>query len=127
MIQIFNTNTAQNLYLKLDGYSSTSTTVQLDITFTNQLTNKATEFEDVAVTSTNGRYQKMSITPPAESVPPDNTAMVEGLYLVTFKSTDGTVTYATRLAFVSNATPFSESTYTPYTAGDTTPYNVFTP
>ena len=127
MIQINNTNTAQTLYLKLDGYSSTSTSEQLKITFTNQLTNKATVFDNVAVATTNGRYQSMVVTPPAETDPASNTQMVEGLYIVTFENTGQTVTFATRLGFVSNAVPFSESTYDAYTTGDNSAYNVYTP
>ena len=69
----------------------------------------------------------MDITPPAETVPPSNTQMVEGLYLVTFENTAQTRTFATRLAFVSNAVPFSESTYDAYTTGDNAAYNVYAP
>lgn len=127
MIQINNTNVAQTLYLKLDSYSSTSTSVRLKITFTNQLTNKATVFDHVVVTSTNGRFQSMDVTPPAETVPPTNAQMVEGLYLVDFQNMAETRTFATRLAFISNAVPFSESTYDAYTTGDNSAYNVYTP
>ncbi len=125
MIQINNTNVEQTLYLKLDGYSSTLTTERLKITFTNQLTNKDTVFDGVIVATTNGRFQSMPVTPPAETVPASNTQMVEGLYLVTFENTGQTVTYATRLAFVSNSRPFSESTYEAYTTGDDAAYNVY--
>ena len=81
----------------------------------------------VLVATTNGRYQSMDITPPAETVPPSNTQMVEGLYLVTFENMAQTRTFATRLAFVSNAVPFSESTYDAYTTGDNAAYNVYAP
>lgn len=127
MIQINNTNVAQTLYLKLEWYSATSTSERLKITFTNQLTNKDTVFDMVLVATTNGRYQSMDITPPAETVPPSNTQMVEGLYLVTFENIAQTRTFATRLAFVSNAEPFSESTYDAYTTGDNSAYNVYAP
>lgn len=126
MIQINNTNAAQTLYLKLDGYSSTLLTEQLKITFTNQLTSKENVFNPVTVLTTNGRYQSMQVTPPAETTPPTNAKMVEGLYLVHFQDASATKTYAKRLAFVSNAVPFSESTYEAYTVGQGEAYNVYT-
>ena len=124
MIQINNTNTAQTIYLKLDGYSSTILE-DLKITFTNQLTSKEEVFH-VKVVTTNGRYQSIAITPPAETSPPSNTKMVEGLYLVLIQDSVAAKTYANRLAFVSNAVPFSESTYEAYTVGDGAAYNVYT-
>lgn len=126
MIQINNTNVAQTIYLKLDGYSTTSTAESLKITFTNQLTSRETIFEAVSVLITNGRYQSIQVTPPAETDPPSNTKMVEGLYLVHFQDAAGAKTYAKRLSFVSNAVPFSESTYEAYTVDDGVAYNVYT-
>lgn len=124
VIQLTNANTAQSMYLKLDGYSSTSTEAQVTVTFTNQLTEAVTTFADIAVVTTNGRYQKITVTPPVDS--DDNPTMVEGLYIVTVQSPDGSVEYATRLGFVAAVPAFSESTYTSYTVGDTDPYNVYT-
>ena len=127
MIQINNTNTAQTIYLKLDGYSSTSTSVTLDIAFTSQLTSRVFNFEAVAVLTTNGRYQSMDVTPPAETAPtPTNATMEEGMYLVTFTTTDTSTLLATRLSFVSDVPVFKESTYDAYTVGDTTAYEVYT-
>tara|TARA_R110000737_G_C14614917_1_gene491733 strand:+ start:2898 stop:3275 length:378 start_codon:yes stop_codon:yes gene_type:complete len=124
MIQINNTNVAQTIYLKLDGYSDTLLE-QVKITFTNQLTSKEEVFY-VKVLTTNGRYQSVAVTPPAETDPPSNAKMVEGLYLVHFQDEIGARTYAKRLAFVSNAVPFSESTYEAYTVGEGDAYNVYT-
>lgn len=52
--------------------------------------------------------------------------MTEGLYLVDVLTDNGFSSYARRLAFVSSPTPFQESTYTSYTTGDNTAYNVYT-
>ncbi len=121
MIQISNANTAQSIYLKLEGYSDTSTAVPLMAIFTNQLTGKLTYFLPITPTSTNGRYQELRITPPAGT-----DKMVEGLYLVSVSDLALSTTYATRLAFVRGLIPFGESTYTPYTTGDTSAYSVYT-
>ena len=126
MIQINNTNTSQTMYLKLDGYSSTSTAVTLDIVFTSQLTSRVFSFDAVAVLTTNGRYQSVDVTPPAETDPATNATMEEGMYLVTFTTTDTSTLLATRLSFVSDVPVFKESTYDAYTVGDTTAYEVYT-
>ena len=126
MIQINNTNTAQTLYLKLEGYSEKVTTELLDIEFTNQLTNRKFKFVGVTVLTTNGRYQSMTITPPAETSPPTNATMEEGMYLVTFIKANRSSLLSTRLAFVSSVPAFKESTYEAYTEGDETQYNVYT-
>ena len=121
MIQITNANIAQRLVLKLDGYSATSTADRVLIYFTNQLTGKQTVFSNIAPSSTNGRYQSILITPPSGT-----DRMVEGLYLVGVFNANASVQYAERLAFVSGVTPFGEATYTAYTEGDSTAYNVYT-
>tara|TARA_R110002126_G_scaffold221058_1_gene366333 strand:- start:1979 stop:2365 length:387 start_codon:yes stop_codon:yes gene_type:complete len=126
VIQINNTNTAQTLYLKLEGYSEKVTTELLDIEFTNQLTNRKFKFVGVTVLTTNGRYQSMTITPPAETSPPTNATMEEGMYLVTFIKANRSSLLSTRLAFVSSVPAFKESTYEAYTEGDETQYNVYT-
>tara|TARA_R110000803_G_scaffold76233_1_gene140794 strand:+ start:877 stop:1263 length:387 start_codon:yes stop_codon:yes gene_type:complete len=126
VIQINNTNTAQTLYLKLEGYSEKVTTELLDIEFINQLTNRKFKFVGVTVLTTNGRYQSMSITPPAETLPPTNATMEEGMYLVTFIEANRSSLISTRLAFVSSVPAFKESTYEAYTEGDETQYNVYT-
>lgn len=127
MIQINNSNTSQTLYLKLDGYSSTSTSALVDIEFTSQLTNRKFTFADTAVVTTNGRYQSIAITPPAETTPtPTDAMMEEGMYLVTFNDDVSGDLLATRLAFVASVPAFSESTYDAYTVGDTTAYKVYT-
>lgn len=127
MIQINNTNTAQTIYLKLDGYSSTSTSVTLDIEFTSQLTSRVFSFTGVSVKTTNGRYQSMDVTPPAETTPvPTNATMEEGMYLVTFSPAGSSTLLATRLSFVSDVPVFKESTYDAYTVGDTEAYEVYT-
>ena len=126
MIQINNSNTAQTLYLKLEGYSSSTLSVLINIDFINQLTNRVYKFPDTNVLTTNGRYQSMSITPPPETLPPSNATMEEGMYLVTFIDASKDALLATRLAFVSSVPAFTESTYEAYTVGDETQYNVYT-
>tara|TARA_R100001369_G_C3299127_1_gene165367 strand:- start:110 stop:496 length:387 start_codon:yes stop_codon:yes gene_type:complete len=126
VIQINNTNTAQTLYLKLEGYSESVTTILLDIEFVNQLTNRKFKFQDTPVLTTNGRYQSISITPPPETSPASNATMEEGMYLVTFKDAVKANLLATRLSFVSSVPVFKESTYEAYTVGDETAYNVYT-
>jgi len=127
VIQINNSNTSQTLYLKLEGYSFTSTATAVDIEFTNQLTNRKFTFPDTAVVTTNGRYQSIAITPPAETTPtPSDAMMEEGLYLVTFNDDSTGDLLATRLAFVASVPAFSESAYDAYTVGDTTAYKVYT-
>lgn len=124
VIQLTQANSAQGLFLKLDGYSSTSTTQEVTVTFTNQLTEEVTAFERLNPVSTNGRYQRINVTPPVDG--DGNPTMVEGMYIVTVTTVDGLTEFATRLAFVAAIPAFSESTYTAYTVGDTDPYNVYT-
>ena len=126
MIQINNGNTSQTLYLKLDGYSYTSTSALVDIEFTSQLTNRKFAFTDVSVVTTNGRYQSIAITPPVETYPSTDAMMEEGMYLVTINDDVSGDLLATRLAFVASVPAFSESTYDAYTVGDTTSYKVYT-
>lgn len=121
MIQITNANTEQSIYLKLDGYSETSTAVPLMVIFNNQLTGELTYFLPITPSSTNGRYQELQITPPAGTE-----RMVEGLYLVSVSNLALSTTYATRLSFVRNVVPFGEATYDAYEVGDNTAYNVYT-
>lgn len=121
MIQLNNSNVAQRMDLKLDGYSATNVDDRLLIIFTCQLTGKQFAFPNSAVSSTNGRYQSVAVTPP-----PAPNGMDEGLYLVGIYNANASVTYATRLAFVSSPVPFGESTYTAYTTGDNAAYNVWT-
>lgn len=121
MIQITNSNLPQSFYLKLDGYSQTSTDAECLIKFTCQLTGEVTQFERITPASTNGRYQKFTITPPSGT-----SRMTEGLYLVDVLTDNGFSSYARRLAFVSAPVPFQESTYTSYTGGDNAAYNVYT-
>lgn len=121
MIQIKNTPVEQNMYLKLDGYSWTSTATEVTVTFTCQLTGAVTRFERINPTKTNGRYQQLRITPPSGT-----SQMTEGLYIVAVTSIDYATEYARRLAFVSAVTAFDESTYTSYTEGDADAYNVYT-
>tara|TARA_R110002167_G_scaffold73033_2_gene204933 strand:- start:3186 stop:3572 length:387 start_codon:yes stop_codon:yes gene_type:complete len=126
VIQINNGNTSQTLYLKLDGYSYTSTSALVDIEFTSQLTNRKFAFTDVSVVTTNGRYQSIAITPPVETDPSTDAMMEEGMYLVTINDDVSGDLLATRLAFVASVPAFSESTYDAYTVGDTTAYKVYT-
>ena len=67
----------------------------------------------------------MSITPPAETSPPSNAIMVEGMYLVTFKLDQINTILATRLAFVGSLPAFKEATFDSYKVGDGTAYNVY--
>lgn len=126
MIQITNANTEQSIYLKLEGYSAKATTETVTVVMTSQLTGKVQEFADITPTTTNGRYQELKVTPPAETDPATNAVMEEGLYLVTFYNTAKTTVFATRLAFVSNVPFFGEATYDAYQVGDNTAYNVYT-
>lgn len=121
MIQIKNTPVEQNLYLNLDGYSTTSTAGECTIRFECQLTGEVTSFERVTPVKTNGRYTQFRITPPSGT-----STMTEGLYIVTVSTIDFVTEYARRLAFVSAIVAFDESTYTSYTEGDTDAYNVYT-
>ena len=118
MVQITNQNVAQAVRMKLEGYSTTSTAARVTLRFTNQYSGYVTTFARVTPTSTNGRYQEMTITPPA-----NENQMSEGLYILEVLSENEVTLYATRLAFV--APDFSESTYTSYTEGDTDAYNVY--
>ena len=97
----------------------------IDIEFTNQLTSKKFDFQNIGVLTTNGRYSSMSITPPAETTPPSNATMEEGMYLVTFKLDQLSKIIATRLAFVSSVPAFKEATYDSYKVTDGTAYNVY--
>ena len=67
----------------------------------------------------------MSITPPAETTPPSNATMDEGMYLVTFKLDQLEKVIATRLAFVGSLPAFKEATYDAYKVTDGTAYNVY--
>lgn len=89
--------------------------------WTNQYSGKTFDFVPTVAVS-NGRYQKINLTPP--SAP---NAMQEGLYLVEIKNASTQALYATRLAFVSSVPAFSEVTYTSYTEGDNDAYTVYTP
>ena len=101
-------------------------TDRLDIQFTNQLTSKKFDFDDIRVLINNGRYSAMLITPPAETTPPSNAVMEEGMYLVTFKRpTNPLETLATRLAFVGDVPAFKEATYNSFKKNDETAYNVY--
>ena len=97
----------------------------IDIEFTNQLTSKKFDFPNIGVLTTNGRYSSMSITPPAETTPPSNATMVEGMYLVTFKLDQLNKVIATRLAFVGSLPAFKEATYDANKVTDGTAYNVY--
>ena len=114
MVQI-NTETSNNIVLKLDGYSSGAVT----LTFTNQLTEKT--YNDVITpTISNDRYCQFSYYEPVED------RLIEGLYLVTFAQ--GASIRATRLCYASKgATPLSESSYTAYTTGDSDNDYVYIP
>lgn len=125
MQQITNLNTSQNLVLKLEGYSSTALTQKVNVYFTSQFTGEVYENLEVTLTETNARYQTIPFTPPAETSPPTNSQMVEGLYLVKVSQFGGTTIYAQRLAFVRSDPAFIESEYDDYTVGDTTAYNVY--
>tara|TARA_R100000995_G_scaffold26200_1_gene11437 strand:- start:269 stop:616 length:348 start_codon:yes stop_codon:yes gene_type:complete len=115
MVQI-NTQSSNNIVLKLDGYTSGA----VDITFTNQLTEKTYQIS-LTPTISNARY--------AQFVYPAQTGadiLIEGLYLVTFVK--GALTLATRLCYASKgATPLSESSYTEYTTGDSDNDYVYIP
>jgi len=119
MIQITNANAYQSFFLKLDGYSATTIT-NVRVSFTNQLTGKKTSFGSVTPLTTNGRYQNIQVIPPA--APHE---MVEGLYMAEIKNNDNTVTYATRLAFVSSVPAFKEAQFAAYEEQDTETYNVY--
>lgn len=119
MIQITNANAYQSFALNLDGYSATTLT-NVRVYFTNQLTGKKTNLGSVTPLKTNGRYQLIQVTPPAA---PEE--MVEGLYMVEIKNTENTVTYATRLAFVSSVPAFKEAQFEAYEEQDTEAYNVY--
>ena len=97
----------------------------VDIEFINQLTLKSFDFPNVPILSTNGRYSSLSITPPAETSPPSNATMEEGMYLVTFKLDQLDTVLATRLAFVGSVPAFKEATYDAYKVTDGTAYNVY--
>jgi len=118
MIQITNANVEQVFSLKLDGYSATLVT-EVNVIFTNQLTGLENTLGSSTV-QTNGRYQEITIKPPAAPL-----QMVEGLYMVTIKNRYNTVTYATRLAFVSSVPAFKEASFTAYEEQDQTAYNVY--
>jgi hypothetical protein len=122
MIQLYNSGlpSGQPIVLKLDGYSTTSTTELIDVRFTNQFSNEQTLFESIILASTNERYQKFFVV-----VPTGDDKMHEGLYLVEVMNTAQTRTYATSLAFVEDYPIFSEDRYKEYTAGDNTAYNVY--
>lgn len=120
MVQLSNENTPQNVVLKIEGYSSTSRSERLTLKFTNQYTGKVVSFERLMPTVTNGRYQEMSITPPAGA-----DRMSEGLYILEVYNEALTTLYATRLAFIRSALRFGEATYTSYTEGDDDAYNVY--
>ena len=117
MVQI-NTETSNNIVLKLDGYSSGSGAVLL--TFTNQLTEQ-TYNDIITPTIINDRY--------VEFVYPIQTGsnkLIEGMYLVTFAQ--GSSVKATRLCYASKgSTPLSESSYTEYTTGDSDNDYVYIP
>lgn len=114
MVQI-NTETNSFIVLKLEGYISGA----VDITFTNQLTEKTYQ-TTLTPTISNDRYCQFSYYEPVED------RLIEGLYLVTFAQ--GSTTRATRLAYASKgATPLSESTYTAYTTGDSDNDYVYIP
>jgi len=121
MIQITNANSSQAFRLKLDGYSETTRTTEVNVVFTNQLTGEVYNLGDVTPTTTNGRFQTIEVVPPIVPAP-----MVEGLYMVSITSTNKIVSYATRLAFVSSVPAFSEGSFTSYTTGDADAYNVYT-
>ncbi len=115
MVQI-NTETSNNIVLKLDGYSSGAVT----LTFTNQLTEQT--YNDVITpTISNDRYVQF-----VYPVQTGSNKLIEGLYLVTFAQ--GASIRATRLAYASKgATPLSESSYTAYTTGDSDNDYVYIP
>ena len=115
MVQI-NTETSNNIVLKLEGYSSGA----VDITFTNQLTEKTYQIS-LTPTISNDRYVQF-----VYPIQTGSNLLIEGMYLVTF--VQGANTRATRLAYASKgATPLSESTYTAYTTGDSDNDYVYIP
>tara|TARA_R110000824_G_scaffold33149_9_gene106463 strand:+ start:1551 stop:1910 length:360 start_codon:yes stop_codon:yes gene_type:complete len=117
MIQVTNNPEEQFIVMKLDGYSSTSTAVELRVTFTCQYSGYVKIFTSVP-TVTNGRYTKFPITTVSD------TDFIEGLYLV--KVDNGSTVYANNaLAFVRDQVPFSESEYVDYDDNDGSAYNVY--
>ena len=115
MLQI-NTETNNNIVLKLDGYSSGVVVIK----FTNQLTEETWQV-GLTPTISNDRYAELVYAQQSAE-----NKLIEGMYLVTFSQ--GATTLATRLAYASKgATPLSESSYTAYTTGDSDNDYVYIP